>query len=185
MAYAIRTVTETTGLAAVFRSAQVTQTSEGDLGEGGLRPHAFRTERNGAARDAASFDWAAGRLTMSRGVRESPLEGGMQDTLSMFYQIGRLRPGPEGVGLTVTTGRKVERFVFAQVGAERIATLAGEWSTVRLRTIGTQGGDKTEVWLAPELHWLPLKIRHVDRKGEVYDQVAEEIEIDGNLQKNP
>lgn len=184
-AYAIRTVAETTGLAAIFRPARVTQVSEGDIGADGLRPRAFRTERNGAAGDAASFDWAAGRLTMSRGIRESPLEAGMQDTLSMFYQLALLRPGEAGAGLTVATGRKVERFVFAQAGVERIATPAGEWSTVRLRTIGTQGGDKTEVWLAPDLSWLPLKIRHVDRKGEVYDQMAEEIEIDGNLQKKP
>jgi hypothetical protein len=33
------------------------------------------------------------------------------------------------------------------------------------------------LWISAELRGLPLKIRFTDRKGEIFDQVADEIDI--------
>jgi hypothetical protein len=176
-AYTLRAVAETTGLAALFKPATVTQISEGELLDEGLRPRSFRAERSGAAGDTANFDWSTGRVAMNPGPRDTPAEPGMQDMLSMFWQLGLLPALADGVGLTVATGKKVERFVFTLVGEERIATGLGEKAAVRIRTIGTAGGDATEIWIGMDKR-LPLRIRHVDRKGEVFDQVVEEMEIE-------
>ena len=176
-AYTLRAVTETTGLAALFKPAKVTQVSEGELLAEGLRPRSFRVERGGGAGDSATFDWAAGRVAMSPGPRDGNAEAGMQDMLSMFWQLGLLPVSPTGMALTVATGKKVERFVFALVGEERISTPLGERMTLHLKTIGTAGGDATEIWIGMDKR-LPLRIRHADRKGEIFDQVVEEMEIE-------
>lgn len=175
--YTLRVVTETTGLVALFRAARVVHTSEGDLLADGLRPKSFKTARGGTVGDFASFDWATGRLTMSPGPRDSPVEPGMQDMLSMFYQLGMLPITENGTALTVATGKKIERYVFALAGEEKIGTPLGERVAQRYRTIATSGGDTTEVWIGVERR-LPLRIRHTDRKGEVFDQVVEELEIE-------
>lgn len=82
-----------------------------------------------------------------------------------------------GVGITVATGKKIERFIFALTGEEKVVTPQGEKPALHLKTIGAAGGDVTEVWIGIERR-LPLRIRHTDRKGEVFDQVVEEMEIE-------
>jgi hypothetical protein len=176
-AYTLRAVAETTGLVALFRSASVVQTSAGELAADGMRPKSFKVERGGTLGDMATFDWAAGRVAMSPGPRDSPAEPGMQDMLSMFYQLGLLPVSADGMALTVATGKKIERFVFALAGEEKIATPLGDKMALRLKTVATAGGDSTEVWIGVERR-LPLRIRHVDRKGEIFDQVVDEMEIE-------
>ena len=48
---------------------------------------------------------------------------------------------------------------------------------IHLKTLGTSGGDATEIWIDVAKR-LPLRIRHVDRKGETFDQTVEEMEIE-------
>lgn len=176
-AYTLRAVAETTGVVALFRTASVVQTSEGELAADGLRPRSFKVERGGTLGDMATFDWAAGRVAMNPGPRDSPAEPGMQDMLSMFYQLGLLPIGPGGLAITVATGKKIERFVFAVAGEEKIATPRGERMALHLKTVATSGGDATEAWIDIDRR-LPLRIRHVDRKGEIFDQVIEEMELE-------
>ena len=178
--YALSSITETTGLAALFKPARVMQASEGGIDAAGLHPSEFRTERNGIAGEAASFDWAAMKLRLSAGSqREVALVNGAQDMLSMFYQFGAVFPWvPRELNeIMVTTGRKFERYVFDVVGEETLATRHGEMRTQHLRTAA--GIEAIDIWECLDLHGLPLKIRYTDRQGDSFEQVADEIEIDG------
>jgi len=175
--YTLRATAETTGLAALFKPAVVTQISEGEVLADGLRPNAFRVERGGATGDNATFDWAGGRVAMSPGPRDSAAEPGMQDMLSLFWQLGMLPVSATGMAVTVVTGKKIERYVFALAGEEKISTALGERTAIHLKTLGTSGGDATEIWIDVAKR-LPLRIRHVDRKGETFDQTVEEMEIE-------
>jgi Protein of unknown function (DUF3108) len=175
--YTLRATAETTGLAALFKPAVVTQISEGEVLADGLRPNAFRVERGGATGDNATFDWAGGRVAMSPGPRDSAAEPGMQDMLSLFWQLGMLPVSATGMAVTVATGKKIERYVFALAGEEKISTALGERTAIHLKTLGTSGGDATEIWIDVAKR-VPLRIRHVDRKGETFDQTVEEMEIE-------
>lgn len=178
--YTLNSVTETTGIAAIFRPVQVMQTSEGEIDAVGLHPSEFHTEKNGVAGDAASFDWASMKLKLSAGSqREVTLVAGAQDMLSMFYQIGAVFPWVplETNEIMVATGRKFERYAFEVVREETLTTKLGEMRTLHLRTAA--GVEAIDVWVCLDLHGLPSKIRYTDRQGESFEQVADEIEFDG------
>ncbi|MCX7170710.1 MAG: DUF3108 domain-containing protein, partial [Proteobacteria bacterium] len=178
--YALSSITETTGLAALFKPARVMQASEGGIDAAGLHPSEFRTERNGIAGEAASFDWTGMKLRLSAGSqREAALVNGAQDMLSMFYQLGAVFPWVprEPNEIMVATGRKFERYAFEAVGEETLATRHGEMRTLHLRSAA--GVEAIDIWVCLDLHGLPLKIRYTDRQGDSFEQVAAEIEIDG------
>ncbi|MCX7174182.1 MAG: DUF3108 domain-containing protein [Proteobacteria bacterium] len=178
--YIVSNVTETTGLAALFKPVQVTQTSAGDITEEGLRPREFRTGKNGVAGDTARFDWNPMTLALSAGnPREVALKPGAQDMLSMFYQLSAKYPWVprDRNEVMVATGRKFERYAFEVLREEPLPTRLGELRTLHLRTAA--GVEAIDIWSALDLRGLPVKIRYTDREGESFDQIAEEIEFDG------
>lgn len=178
--YTLDTVTETTGLAAVFRPVQVTQSSVGDIGDDGLRPREFRTGKNGLAGDAASFDWALMTLMLSAGNPHNvALKPGAQDMLSMFYQLSAKYPlgSRELNEVMVATGRKFERYVFEILREEMLPTRQGELRTLHLRAAA--GVEAIDIWSGLDLRGLPVKIRYTDRQGDSFDQIAEAIDYEG------
>lgn len=186
-AYSIQAVTETTGLAALIRRIAIRQTSAGALGPDGLIPNEYRYERNGELTESAVFDWSRLRLSMtSKGrVREEPLSPGSQDLLSQIYQLALLRAQDRPPAMAITNGKRYRRYTFELVGAEKLDTMMGELRAVHFRTQGPQDEQSTEVWIAPERHNLPVRIRHRDRKGAIYDQLVDRIRYDGVELRGP
>lgn len=178
--YMLQTMTETVGLVALFYPAKVVQTSEGTLGTEGIVPREFRVERMERMAERARFDREAMKVTLFAGEqvrREAPLVPGSQDILSQIYQIGLARAAR--VELMIATGKNYNRYVYEAVGEEKIATRFGELRTWRVKTTGLRGEQGMELWLAAAYRNLPVRIRYLDRKGEVFEQHAVEMEIDG------
>lgn len=177
--YRLKSLTETTGLAALFKPAQVLQASDGDVTDDGLRPREFRHERVGGV-DTASFDWV-GRLVSYSGRRDA-IVNGTQDMLSMYYQLVLLAPTQGVVEMPIATGRKLETYRFEVLGEETLSLPTGERRAIHVRT--RSGNDTIEIWLrtgdGAAARGLPLKIRFIDRKGEIFDQIAEEADTGGN-----
>ncbi|MBA3902078.1 MAG: hypothetical protein C0522_00135 [Rhodocyclaceae bacterium] len=179
--YALQAVTETTGLVALFRPVKVVLSSEGTIGAAGLVPREYRAERNGQAAEAARLDPESMRVVLSdagRVRREAAMTEGAQDLLSHLYQLG-LMGAPARVEMMIATGKNYSRYVFELVDAEKLATRFGVLRALHYRTLAGEGEQTTEFWLTPEHRNLPLRIRHIDRKGDIFDQTAVEIEIDG------
>lgn len=174
--YFLRSEMGTTGLARLFKSVHVLHSSEGDVIDGHLRPREFRVERNGRAAEWAWFDWESGRVTLSEGDRSFPLEAGIQDMLSVFGELSLTPIDGSTISLPVVTGRKIDRYEFTVVGEETLATPMGDQRALHMRTRG-RGEKATEVWLGLDQARLPLRIRHVDGDGEVFDQTAGSVEI--------
>lgn len=178
--YSLRTQTETVGLAALFRPAKVVQLSEGRLGPEGFVPREFRVERRDKAAERALFDWENMKVTLYSGDRprrEAGLASGAQDMLSQIYQMG-LTAGMR-VDLMIATGKSYGRHAFEPVGEEPLATRFGELRTWHMKTAGQAGEQAMELWLAMDYRNLPVRIRFIDRRGEVFNQHAVELEADG------
>jgi hypothetical protein len=171
--YRLYNLTETSGLAAVFKSVQVEQESRGRLAPGGLQPEYFSTRKNGRdSNENAAFDWSTAEVRWSRDGSSQPLRPGTQDVLSLNYQLAYLGKLSDGVSLNVVTGRKAERHELNSLGETEIEVPAGRFRTLHLRA---QSDKVTEIWIALDRQALPVKIRFTDRKGETYEQLATEI----------
>lgn len=167
--YSIRWTAEPRGLAAL-RGRTRTQASEGTVTADGLRPREFRDQREGREAETAAFDWPASRVVFSGGRGEGDLAPGAQDQISVFYQLAWLAPR-RNLDLPVATASRIGRSTFEWLGEEEVDINGARLPSLHLRT--RSGGDTTEVWLVPGHGGLPLKIRYIDRKGDVFDQVAD------------
>lgn len=163
--YTLVSVAEATGLASLFVSGKLVQTSEGAITAQGLRPDQYWLSRGERRQDTARFDWDARRLIQGNSGVELPAAS--QDVLSFPFHLAMT------VGslttewtLAVTNGRKLREYQFRNLGRERLAQGEGEIDTLHLQ--GSRSGEGTlDVWLAPSRHWLPLRIRTLDQKGKV------------------
>ena len=122
------------------------------------------------ARAAAPAFPAGGR------VREAPVEAGAQDVLSVFYQVALFPPGAAAFEADVATGKGTYRRVFRRIGESRIELPVGELRTLNVRAEEADG-ERIDLWLALDRGNLPVRIRMVDRKGNVVEQQAVEIDI--------
>lgn len=178
--YVLSSTMATTGLAALFRPVKVVNVSEGQITAEGLRPVEFRVERSSGRNESARFDWQNSRVTLS-GDRHFELAAGTQDMLSLFCQLALVQP-ESAISIPVLTSKKVEQYNFEVLGEERIRTPRGERTTLHLRNQQADGREATEVWLDPAEWRLPVKIRHTDRRGDMFEQIADRIEYQESME---
>ncbi len=173
--YRLTAVTETSGLAALFKPVRMETESRGRMAAGGLQPETYRSLKNGKdANENADFDWSTAEVRLARDGSVRPIAPGTQDILSLNYQLAYLGKLAEGSTLGVVTGKKYERYALDSLGEEEIETPAGRFRTLHLRAMTD---NITEIWIALDRQHLPVKIRFTDKKGESFEQVATELGI--------
>ncbi len=167
--YTLKSVTKTTGLASLFKNYLLTQTSRGTAGNKGLQPEIYEEEKttsSGMQRQKATFDWAAQTLLFSHGA-ETELPADAQDVLSMLYQLSQNSMRGEIVPLTISNGKKLEKYELEIGREEEITTPLGKLRALHLRKLHLEGEEGFEIWLGLEYRMLPVKYRHLDRSGKV------------------
>ena len=151
------------------------QTSKGVLNAQGLEPVRYGDKTSSEL--ATHFQRDKGKVIFSANSPEMPWHAGMQDPLSALIQLSALwsaAPGsyPQGaaIGIETVGTRTVEPWVF-QVGALETVLLPGSAvQAVRLvrEPVGPYG-NRSEIWLAPSLGYLPVRIRTIQANGNVTD----------------
>lgn len=173
--YRLQVVTETVGLAALFRPVRVEQVSEGGFDAFGLRPYRFETLRGGQLKESVRFDVAQGQVFLSNG-QSGPLLPGTQDLIALFHQLGAHAADQAETTLNIATGRKMAAYRIVLVGVEMVVVPHGEFRARHYLIAADKSDDATEIWIDQQTG-LPVKIRHRDRKGEVFDQLVTHIEL--------
>ncbi len=150
--------------------------STGKLGAEGLAPtrfsDKFRSER------AAHFDRNQHRITFSANTPQVTLTPGAQDQLSIFAQLASMVAGdplgfPIGTQVDVQTAgpRDAQQWVFVVEREEMLNLPGGQVPALKLvRNPGKQYDQTVELWLAPELAYLPARIRITTANGDYVDQ---------------
>lgn len=166
--YVLHSATSTVGLASLIKTFNLTQYSSGSYARQGLQPEQFfeeRAERLSTQRNTVEFDHAAQRARFSRSG-EAVLPPDTQDILSILYQFPPLA-NTGTVAIFVSNSRKIERYEFDITANENIRTAMGELRTVHLRKMHQPDEEGLEIWLAQEYRLLPVKLRIIDRNGEI------------------
>lgn len=167
--YRLESVAEATGMAALFMSGRITQTSEGRVDGHGLLPQQFTQTKKRT--DRAVFDWQQRQLVMDRGTE--PLSAGAQDLLSFAFHLAMTVGGQSDEWhMAVTNGRKIRNYLFRVLGRETVRVGRENLDAVHVQ--GSRAGEGTlDVWLAPGRHWLPVRIRTLDQKGSLVELTLE------------
>jgi hypothetical protein len=157
--YRISTVGQARGLAALLVRGTGKVESRGRITPDGLRPYEFAVERGSAdRREVAFFDWDAGNVVLHDG-ETAPLEAPTYDPLTILWQpyFAPLGTGDQTFGLVTT--RKVARYTLTMQGEETITWRRGDIATQRWYRRSDDGNTEAWFWLAPSMHYIPIKMR--------------------------
>ena len=180
-AYTLTSTAEATGLFWLFYSGRHVQVSKGKIVATGLQPDSFTMQRGSAEkRDAARFDWPGNTLYLNSEGQESSvkLASGVLDLLSFTYQFAFFLPESGDIPINLTNGRKLDSYRYRIVAEESLETPLGAVKTLHLTKLHAPDEDGTEIWLGMDYHYLPVKIRQIDKKGDIAEQVITEIRYD-------
>lgn len=180
--YTLKSEGEVTGLAGLFVRGKMIQKSHGRIGSLGLMPEQYEMQRLSGKKETLQFDYAANTIESTRTdsrrntrTLELPLLTGAQDPLSSIYQLAMVAQGGRD-GLIVTVGSKrVKGYPYRMLGTETLRTPLGEMETLHVVRAGDSEKSGTHLWLAPEQHSLPVKVRYVDDEGTEWVLVATSI----------
>ena len=153
----------------------ITQTSRGRFDAAGLAPERYTEKRPGRSERAANFQRPEGQVSFSGGEQTQSLVPGLQDRLSVMLQLAAIAaagPQPPSSGQTlnipvVTARGEMADWVLRFVGVQTIETPAGAiraWRYVREPVVVRD--TRAELWLDPARHYLPVRVRFTDNKGE-------------------
>lgn len=152
------------------------QTSSGRLDAEGLHPEHFIDQ----ARKTREIWFDPQQHTQHTGNGPpQPAPEGVQDRLSVFFQLATqlnralttATPTPTNWPIPVAGGADSETWHFEAQGSERQPLPAGVYDTVKFTRRPRHSSDQTvEVWLAPTLHHIPVRLRIAQSNGDVVDQ---------------
>jgi hypothetical protein len=153
-----------------------TQTSQGQITADGLAPTRFSDKARSEV--AAHFERDKGKIVFSANTPDAPLLAGAQDRLSVFMQLGAMLAAapakyPSGtiITLPVVGPRAADRWSITVGSEEQLALPGGRVSAIKLERNPQQDYDqKLELWLAPDLGYLPVRLRLTEANGDVADQ---------------
>lgn len=156
---------------------RATRVSKGELASAGPRPREFVDERSGRDTQRVWFDWSANTITRRyKGeTRTEPLAAGTQDRLSFLLALSYFSQKGEPVSLYIADGRGMSQHTYKPSGRERLATPAGEFDAVKLIRRKDESGDMSEIWLAADLGYLPVRIVILEHDGTRFEHMATRI----------
>lgn len=161
-------------ISALFVGARM-QRSTGRISAQGLLPERFSDKSR--SEQAAHFNQAEGKVTFSANTPDAAIGPGAQDRLSVFLQVGGLLAAaperyPTGtqIQLTTVSARAADRWTFTVESTETLELPAGPTPAVKLLRLPRRDYDqKAELWLAPGLGYLPVRIRLTQSNGDFAD----------------
>ncbi|WBY03725.1 DUF3108 domain-containing protein [Ramlibacter tataouinensis] len=164
--------------------ATLVMTSQGEVGAQALQPRAYEEVRNRKSRGLLRM--GEGEVLLPNG-KVLPRPPQLQDTASQFVELShRFASGRErlevgrAVSFWMARPGAVDLWTYDIVGQERLVTALGDVDAFHLkpRPIANPRGNITmELWFAPALQYLPVRVRvnmgeeaHVDLLVEAIDQ---------------
>lgn len=152
------------------------QTSSGTLGPDGLQPRQFTDRARKEKR--LVFDHDAHLIRLDGSDATAPLAQGVQDRLSLFMQLSSLlaaraqAPAPgEQWSVWVAGSPAADTWTFRYIGNETLQLPAGRFEAWHLQRTPRYAKDQQfDLWFAPSLHFLPVRIRIQQDNGDMVDQ---------------
>jgi len=179
--YIYRSETHTTGLAAIFHKDKIVEQSILILNENSLRPLDYSYTRTGGKKNRiikVNFDWKNQKITnvVNDTTMLMPLNNNVLDKLIYQYVIMRdLKKNNFPASYTIVDGRKIKSYNFDLDGEEILETPIGTFKTIKVVRHKPNSDDKTYLWCAPALQYLPIKVENIEKDSWTTVAVIESL----------
>ena len=178
--YRISTIGQARGLAALIVHGTGKVESRGRITPDGLKPYEFAIERGSAdKREVALFDWDARDVVLHDGTM-APLEAPAFDPLTILWQPYFSPPSGDDQTFSLATTRRVARYTLSLEGEETIAWRDDNVPTQRWHERSDDGKTEGWFWLAPSMHYIPLKMRVTRTSRGTLEVLLDSIRADAS-----
>ena len=173
--------TNTDGLLALLRKDQIIEKSTWQFTEGQLQPLLYSYLHTGGKKNRnveINFDWSARKITNSINGSswQMPIQAYIMDKL--LYQLAimyDLDKGMNKISYAIADGGKIKTYDFELVGKEGVNTPIGDFDALKLVRHKSNTNQKTAIWCAKELGYLPVKVENVEDNGRQTTAIIETL----------
>ncbi|MBL8412812.1 MAG: DUF3108 domain-containing protein, partial [Propionivibrio sp.] len=145
----------------------------GTIGRLGLNPILFQIQGAVPERLMAIKEVTENLSALPAKGRSGRMPDGLLDRQSLLYQFMLQPPILTGGKLWLSDGATHRVYTYRLGGIETfIIPSLGGVRTIKLVLSTSDSPEIIELWLVPDLHYLPAKVRHIDRQGVVTEQVV-------------
>ena len=159
-----------------FLLGSMEQTSQGLWTAQGLQPEDF-SDRRFAKRRHVHFDWAQRQAQFDPIRPAAAIGAGAQDRLSVFLQLAAmlqsmpsLRAAGTRIDIPTLGSRSLQMWTFVVEAMDDVELPSGIQAALRLRRQPLAGDSaQAQLWLSPDLGFLPSRIRMQESNGDVME----------------
>ncbi len=171
--YTYRSVTIPVGIVAVFSKDKITEESRGTTHRGQIIPSSYsynhKRKKHPKLRKI-EFDWRNNRAiaTASEPAQAIDIPKGTQDKASMVLSMMQAMTADTGtIKLQVADKNRLKEYLLTAQGKEQIQAGGTSYNSIKLAESSSGSKPSITFWLAPELGYLPVQIRKIE-KNDTY-----------------
>ncbi len=157
------------GLLAVLKSDEITEISEGLIRGDRVIPSSYLYKREQSKKPQQEnlvFDWETGRVTdrTTNAVWSVDIPQGTQDKFSkQLALMVAMSSARNAVTFQVADDERLKTYHFRPQGTETIEIEKKKFDTLKIARSKGDRPSKSTLWLAPQLHFLPVKVEKLER----------------------
>jgi hypothetical protein len=166
----------------VTRVNLVVLESSGQVDAAGFVPRTMTEKRRGRGATITQFDADGNKMTFSGSPASYAIVPGTQDKATVPLQLAAIARGDSAqlqgnIDMLVGEDKDASVFRFVLAGQEEIDTPIGRLATWHLSRPPRPGfyNSRLDIWLAPSLGWLPVRIDNIESSGATTTQTVKNI----------
>ena len=179
--YSYLSETNTTGLASLLYKDKIVEQSTWLLENGKIKPVQYSYDRSGGKKlrkVTIAFDWNSGMIytSVNGDAWHMPVRDNIMDKL--LYQLAIMHDlvqGRKNIDYAIADGGKIKTYHFEFLGEEQLDTPLGEFKTLKLERHKPNSRDKTTLWCAENLNYLPVKVENIEKDGRKTTAIIESL----------
>jgi len=159
--------TKATGIAAMLTGITITEKTDGLFSGQKIAPQNYlynQSRRSKSRIDKIHFNGKSAVGSYKNNRFNLAVQSGIQDRASLELVLANdIGSNKQQLNYTVVERGKVKQYNFQKLGNEQIKTPAGTFNTVKVKVVRTGNKRETVFWLAKEIDFIPVKIRHREK----------------------
>ncbi len=184
--FRLETTNRPTGFIRWFRRARMLETSHFAVDDDQIRPLLYELNEAGLRSERRArvlFDWERRRVRNSVAGSDWSMQvppGTLDKLVVQLAMMKDLSADTDTLHYAVADGGLLKQFEYHRRGESQTDTPAGRFATVHMQRIRVGYSNHVELWCAPALHNLPVRLEYTGSDGETrYSSVL--LEVSDNL----